>query len=66
MVPEAVDLIDGHIFAYFKFLGCDTGSEELNRNAYFLFYFSASVCVAFSKISSSLEEINATLVQESV
>ena len=29
VVPEAVDSINGHIFASFKFLRCDTGSQEL-------------------------------------
>ena len=34
-MPEAVDSINGHIFAYFKLLGCDTGSQELNKDADF-------------------------------
>ena len=63
-MPEAVDSINGHIIAYFKFLGCDTGSQELNRDADFLFGCLVSESREFLKIINSLGEINATLVCE--
>ena len=61
-MPETVDSINDHIFAYFKFLGSDTGSQELNRDADFLFGCLVSGCREFSKIINPLGEINATLV----
>ena len=63
MVSEAIDSINGHVvFAYFKFLGYDTGSQELNEDAHVLFDYLVSGCKAFSKTSTSLGETNATLV----
>ena len=50
VVPEAVDSINGLLFAYFKFLGCDTGSQELNRDADFLFGGLVSESREFLKI----------------
>ena len=63
-MPEAVDSINGHIFACFKFLGCDIGSQELNRDADFLFGCLVSGCREFPIIINPLGEINATLVCE--
>ena len=43
-MPRAVYSINGYVLTYFKFPGCDADSQEVNRDAHFLFDCFVSGC----------------------